>query len=839
MSLLRIPVLKGIMSLVCSFYLAFLLQSYLHLPKPYYLIAGLLLFILSSYIINSVLNKLNNSLFNKNVALISAALAILVIIALGKNIFPVTDSGNYTVIRVTALGEKNDSAKSSEVWIEHVFNGDESVNKILPPKGWEKKDEALLSFQNQPATIEIKIEEPVSPRIQMLRHPWSGKVRIEEGDKSVIVDLYKGEPYETFEYVSNGTVFNSYSNFTRFEKALLAGICFFALFSIFYLFLLTAKIKNNFFLLLIPISLLIFFIPSYLRLDGWFRILMVAISISTYFIMRSQKYQAFIESGTKLERLAFFLIGLYGGFAFIGHHLFFSQSIINTVVATGIYHKISKIAFLVLFSYWLLFFAFTFLYLTNWIGIKLLNIARQDKLNIPQSHSRLKLYLLFLGILLACWSIYLVAFFPGILTNDSYLQWGQLVGQHPYNNWIPIFHTLVYKALISIWHNPAIIAIAQMLFLGGICSSFLVFLYKKGIPYKWLVISAVIIGLIPVNGMYTITLWKDLAYCCSLLWLTLVLAEIITKTYIFNYRTTLICLVVSLFCVATFRHNGLLAIMIVAAGLIIWGIMVKRREIVAASIISVIAIFAFNIGIRKALPIIPVPRAVSLTTPMHGIAAVIFYGGKLSDHTRQEMLKILPDSAWKSLYYPYSADNYLFRSNSPFLDNLSQWSTSKGIGLYLDALKTSPFIVLRDRLYGTELLWDVSEGEGSFNYIYNTDLGENPYGLKQWKNPLKKYMTGFLEFAVKNANTILFRAGIYNLMFLLLFLLLIKRHKKFMLVFLPLIGANTSLAIAMAHQDFRYVYYVPLIFGFVWLFAISNSTAIYINPKPSPINNNE
>jgi hypothetical protein len=841
MSLLRIPVLKRIMSLTCSFYLAFLLQSYLHLSKPYFLIAGLLLFIIGSYIINGVLNKLNNSLFNKNVALISAAVAIFVTIALGKNINPVIGSGNYTVIKVTALGEKSDSAQASEVWIEHIFNGDESVNKVWTSRGWNKENGALVSYKHQPASIKIQIDDPVSPSIQLLKHPWSGKVKIEEGGKSVILDLYDNttEPYETFEYISNGTVFNSHKDYTGIERALLSGICFLALFVISYLFLITAKVKNDFFLMLFFTSLIIFLIPSHLRLDVSFSMLMVAVSLAIYFIMTKSNYRAFLTITTKSDHICFYLIVLYGGFAFIGHHLFFSHSTENTVVATSVYSKVSKFVFLILFSSWLLFLAFTFLYFTNWAGIKLLNITRQNKLISNKPHSRLKLYSLFLGILLASWSIYLIAFFPGILTTDSLAQWGQLVEQYPYNDWLPIAHTLVYKALLSICFNPAIISIAQMLFLGSICASFLVFLYKTGIPFKWLVVFAVTIGLIPVNGMYTVTLWKDLAYCCSLLWLTLVLAEIITKTYIFNCRTTLICLVVSLFCVATFRHNGLLATIIIAGTLIIGAFRVKRRAIALSAVISVIVIFSFNFTVRKVLPIIPVPRAVRLTTPVHGIAAVIFYGGKLSDHTRQEMLKILPDSSWKSLYYPYSADNYLFWSKTPFIDNLSQWSTSKGIGLYLDALKTSPSIVLKDRLYGTELLWNVSQGEGSFNFVYDTEIYENPYGLKQRKNPLKKYVAHFLEFAAKNGNSLFFRAGIYNLMFLLLCLLLIKRHKKMLLIFLPLTGANLSLALAMAHQDFRYVYYVPLTFGFVWLFAISNPAVIYVNSKLYPTTNNE
>ena len=46
-------------------------------------------------------------------------------------------------------------------------------------------------------------------------------------------------------------------------------------------------------------------------------------------------------------------------------------------------------------------------------------------------------------------------------------------------------------------------------------------------------------------------------------------------------------------------------------------------------------------------------------------------------------------------------------------------------------------------------------------------------------------------------------------------------------IFLPLIGANLSLVLSMTYQSFRYVYYIPLLMGLMWLLAVSNEKKQY------------
>jgi hypothetical protein len=223
--------------------------------------------------------------------------------------------------------------------------------------------------------------------------------------------------------------------------------------------------------------------------------------------------------------------------------------------------------------------------------------------------------------------------------------------------------------------------------------------------------------------------------------------------------------------------------------------------------------------------VVPNPPAVKLVAPIDGIAAVLYHNGNLSEETRQEMYKILPDSTWRSHYRPFSADEYLFFTNMPFVENLSKLSTSQVLHLYLNTLAKNPYLVIRDRLNGSEIVWNVLEANGSFNYRYCHVIDPNTFGIHSPDSLIKKVLEHLLELSVKIADPFLWRAGIFNFLTVLLLLSMMKQRKWFLLLFIPVIGTNISLLLSMTLQNFRYVYYVPLIFGFIWLLSISTIMA--------------
>lgn len=521
--------------------------------------------------------------------------------------------------------------------------------------------------------------------------------------------------------------------------------------------------------------------------------------------------RAFIASFTKTEKAFFILISLYAGFAMGGHQLFFTEYPVQQVFI--------KIVILLLHATWLGIVGLAFLYFTHisreWLATR--------KIQIAAHKSTGKLYAIFLSIMTGWWLLWLSGFYPATMSVDSFVHWKQVTGANPLNDHHPILYVLIIKALTGIWNSPAIIAFFQIVALGSVMASFLVFLYKAGIPFKWLLILAILTAIIPVNGIMVITIWKDILFCVWLVWLTLTIAEVVTGTYIFNETTTLVCLCVSLLGVALLRHNGVLASYCVTLALFILAIKTKRRGLMISLALFLLVFFTFKkIFMPFVFKVPPVADGFQKTPLVHGMASVIVYNGNLAPATRAEMVKLLPEEKWKELYSPYSADGYIYETGTPFIENLSEVPTSKVMGLYIKTFFANPWLITKDRLSGCELLWNVNQGDGSSNYAWLSVIEENDLGFKQSDdNDLRKVLTGMLKFAGRALDPLSRRAGIYNILFLLLFLYMFKQRKIRLLIFIPLFAANISLVLSMTFQTFRYVYYIPLLFGVIWLLAIS------------------
>jgi hypothetical protein len=807
MFLSRTSVLKELIAFTSSCYFAILLQSVFDFPLVFVLITGLLLFVAFSWTFRYLI-KPNNRSVDKKLVIISIAVAILIIVAFGKSVIPSGGDDTYTTVNVTALGEKNESSHSNEVWITEVSNDQTAIdlNSILLSKGWEKRNNALISYKQQPATLTIKFKNPSKPVIRFMSHPWSGKVKIVEGKRINIVDLYNAAPSASYSYTSAPSI----EVFTPIKTATTL-LTFLALGTLVYITLLFAKYLNNYFPLFIAIAALLFFIPGYNTYQWVMDLVLLAISLVAAWIMQRPGVKDFIITFIKPNKIFFSVLVIYAAFSWIGGQLFIADYPVINVA--------SKIAYLLLFCCWIAFMAIAYLFVTWLCKTKL--SSRLSAISQKKQFNPVLLYLTFFAILLACWSVYFIAFYPANMTADSLEQWGMANGIFPLRDAHPVLHTLIIKLLIHIAHTPVILAIAQILFMAAVSSSFLLFLYKAGIPFKWLIAFALLEGIAPANGVNVVTLWKDIPYSCALLWITLMLAEILSRKYIFNYKTTLISLGLGLFLVALLRHNGIVPALLIALLLILISVKERKKELFYTASISMLLVFGFKTITPRVVDITPTPTGIQLSAPIHGIASVIYYKGDLDPDTRKEMEKILPTQMWLNHYYPYSCDPYLFRSTPTFMADLSKLPTKRAMKMYIKTFIHNPYLIIRDRLTGTDLLWDVSQPKKAFNFMYAAQLDKNKYGFRQTDSELKDDIEGYLSYS-KNADEVLWRAGLYNI--LIFFLIILVWHKKRnILVFLPLLGNYISLMIAMTHQDFRYVYSIPFMFGFIWLLLVSDA----------------
>jgi hypothetical protein len=648
-----------------------------------------------------------------------------------------------------------------------------------------------------------------------MKHEWSGKVKIENGKNTTVVDLYKKNLAESYTYTGTSTIPIKDRAGKMYQFGITA-LTFITLSLFWFLIFAYVQVKNDYFLLPIPLSLFAFFLSDYFPLTYTGKFLALAVSIGAYLVTRTVSLRDYANTFTTKQKAFFFVAVVYGSFAFVGHQLFLAGYPLREVGY--------KIASFMLFGGWLTFISIAFLYFTEFVRNKV-SERNVQTITSGQNQSSVKLYFTFMAIMVAWWLVYLVAFFPANMSADSLDQWEQATYGSPLNNWHPVFHTLFNRLCLTIYKSPASIALGQILFMAAVMSGWLLFLYQKGIPAKWLKWAAVIIALIPANGIMAVTLWKDVPFTISLVWLTLAIAKIVTNDAYFKQRSAYFEVTIALVAACLFRHNGMLVYILAVAGLLLYYFKTRKTGILVCVVLSMALVGSYFVYISNPARVVPNPPAVKLVAPIDGIAAVLYHNGSLSEETRQEMYKILPDSTWRSHYRPFSADEYLFFTNMPFVENLSKLSTSQVLHLYLNTLAKNPYLVIRDRLNGSEIVWNVLEANGSFNYRYCHVIDPNTFGIHSPDSLIKKVLEHLLELSVKIADPFLWRAGIFNFLTVLLLLSMMKQRKWFLLLFIPVIGTNISLLLSMTLQNFRYVYYVPLIFGFIWLLSISTIMA--------------
>lgn len=158
------------------------------------------------------------------------------------------------------------------------------------------------------------------------------------------------------------------------------------------------------------------------------------------------------------------------------------------------------------------------------------------------------------------WLLYLFAFWPGSMSPDSLDQWRQvLAGITHFKDWHPAFHTLTIWLLTRVWLSPAMVVLAQITVLGGVAGWCLAVLQRWGVPRYILWLTAIIFAGWLVNGLMVITLWKDIAYSTALLALTVILFQLVMSRGKWLDRSASVpVLALVLFCVAIYRHNGVI-----------------------------------------------------------------------------------------------------------------------------------------------------------------------------------------------------------------------------------------------------------------------------------------
>jgi hypothetical protein len=404
------------------------------------------------------------------------------------------------------------------------------------------------------------------------------------------------------------------------------------------------------------------------------------------------------------------------------------------------------------------------------------------------------------------WIIYLLAFFPGMMSADSMVQWEQVLTGH-FVDHHPAFHTFLIWLLTRIVLSPAVIAIAQIIALAFIAGLWFAFFESLGIRCWVIVLIAFVFAIIPVNGTMVNTLWKDIPYSTAVLGLTLIIARVIfTKgTWIVSISAQII-LGVTIALVMLLRHDGL----ILVVGTFLFLIMAypnKWKPWLVSCLVCAILYFGIRgpiynwVGVEKSSTL----KEASLS--LYSIAAYAIQGSET---------ELLVSSI--ELTSPKWGCNIWTTINPDMLKSDLNRSISTA-QIMINLLDRIPNILSYDARCSRSMNWIIWDPYGEVRNASHVEVlvDPNPYGIRpDSKIPaLREWISNWVIKTSHDTslNWFIWRPALF--LYLNLFLsavLIIRNHEpRFGLLSIPILIQSITFTIILAEPNFRYHYAVYLV----------------------------
>ncbi|MFD2922530.1 DUF6020 family protein [Halobacillus naozhouensis] len=403
------------------------------------------------------------------------------------------------------------------------------------------------------------------------------------------------------------------------------------------------------------------------------------------------------------------------------------------------------------------------------------------------------------------WSVYLVAYFPGTMTPDSFSHWEQ-IHTFDFSNWHPVVYTWYILGLTSIWKSPAIVAFSQIVVIAIISGYMVYSLEKRGLPRKWLWPGMMLFALFPLNGIFAIAMWKDIFFSAFLFLFTILVFNIVsTKGKWLASNGHLFILGLTVLGVSFMRNNGLPIFIVMAILMMITFRQYLKRLILTVGLVAV-TYFVVTGPFYSYMDVSSTSPNEALGIPTQQIAKVIVEDGDLTEEERTYLNKILPLEKWKEKYNPYITNPIKFAGeyNQDVIFNdfpyyLKTWASIvyNNFGLAVEAY-----------LDQTSLLWQINQPDDGYTSTFARNVYlYNDYGLQT--DPLSNTVHRFINYGLgwidQNLREFILRPATYTFLIILTGMALaIKNGARSLLVILPVLLNTGTMFLAIPAQDFRY-----------------------------------
>ena len=455
-------------------------------------------------------------------------------------------------------------------------------------------------------------------------------------------------------------------------------------------------------------------------------------------------------------------------------------------------------------------------------------VIKKDLVNAESTANYKYHYITLFVIQTVILCIYFYALNPGNMSYDTYNQVSQLKGIIPFNTWHPIGHTLFIGLLLKIWNNYAGITLIQIIFYSGVTSAFYKYLLNKNIRWQIIYLSAIIITALPSVGINVVTQWKDIPFTVGLIWGTLIILKLFFDGNYFGKIINAVEFAACMLIISLFRFNGILVFIVMLLYTFVFvlkssGSIQKRNYFITTTLILAVFI-TVNILVPKQLNAVPNPPGMKLRSIYQGYSAIYVYGGedKIDTKSRKLIETVCTPEQMHEYYNPYFADT--ISSNTPqFLNNLSKISTKDAIKMYIEAFAAHPGVILGDKFNLTVTMWSVTYDRYSYNNAYTTAIQKemiDEFGVQRKENKFTDIITEYARYTMYEnylSNTLIWRTGFYLSLESILFLYLLLKKDRRISIFIPVVCNAIIVFLTMPAQDYRYLWFVFLLFPFLAL----------------------
>ena len=426
-------------------------------------------------------------------------------------------------------------------------------------------------------------------------------------------------------------------------------------------------------------------------------------------------------------------------------------------------------------------------------------------------------------IVFSVYLIYYLIYFPGLLMVDSIDEINMILGNVPLNDHHTIFHVIFlyipFKIASLFTKNinicVGVTTLMQVIIMSLIIAYSINYLYKRKTPKNILIGLILYYTILPINGFYSITLWKDIIFSLLIVLLTIECQKLIEKNNI-TIKNSYTFIIISILVILS-RNNAIYMYIILS----ILTLIIFRKKILTMLLMFIIIFgiyFTIKGPIYNYFNIEKSSSSEYIAIPLQQIGRMAYKNVEFTKYEEKEINKLIPISRLKEIYNPEIVDSIKF--DSEYNENVFEENKMKYLKIWLGLCARYPVIATESYLTSTVGYWY----PGVNYWVTINKIEENELGLNNISIVPESIRNKFSKITSSNIPLIGFTRCIgfcIWTIFLLMYVAIKRNNKKVLYSFIPVFGIWITLLIATpVIAEFRYIYCaylcLPIFIGLIY-----------------------